>query len=180
MSFLQLVSFGLWSPTRPKEATMPTVAGVDLTRLEGCWYEIASIPTVATCRMTGTTFTFRMLHAGEQVELTVRSCDDDGRGREEQSTGKARILDPGRNARLHVGWSSPLAGDYWIVSLGESYEHLMLAQPSRRGLWILSRGRDLPEEVMTRLLREARRLGYDPDQIMLTPQDVVSETPRAA
>jgi apolipoprotein D and lipocalin family protein len=61
-------------------------------------------------------------------------------------------------------------GDYWIVELDQDYRHALVAEPSRRYLWILSRRPEMDEATYGKLTDRAHALGFDTSRLLRTPQ----------
>lgn len=60
-------------------------------------------------------------------------------------------------------------GDYWIMALDADYQHVLIGQPSRQYLWLLSRQPVLDESTVGHYLQLARNQGYDLAKLIRTP-----------
>lgn len=123
-----------------------TVPYVNLTRYLGVWYEQASIPTYfeLNCEQTYANYSFNDDGTIRVDNACIRS------GRKTESIGVA-YPDPQdtakTNARLKVKFpGAPIAGDYWIVRLDESYSRVVVSSPTYRYLWILYRSPIMSEQ----------------------------------
>jgi apolipoprotein D and lipocalin family protein len=95
-----------------------------------------------------------------------------------RAQGLARRADEkGPASRLKVrfapGWLSFLSavwGNYWILELDRDYRHVVVGDPSRKYLWIMSRSPRLDEATYASLVDAARRLGFDTARLVRTPQ----------
>jgi apolipoprotein D and lipocalin family protein len=52
-------------------------------------------------------------------------------------------------------------GDYWIIDLDADYQWVVVSEPKREYLWILSRTPQLPAATYQALLAKLDQLGFD-------------------
>lgn len=116
-----------------------TVPYVNLDRYLGVWYEQASIPSwfEINCEQTYANYSFN-----DNGTIRVDNACIRG-GKKSESIGVA-YPDPQdtakTNAKLKVKFpGSPVAGDYWIVRLDDSYSRVVVSSPNYLFLWILYR-----------------------------------------
>ena len=135
---LVLLAMPLAAGETAEDAPLRTVAGVDLDRYLGTWYEIASYPAWFQKGCTGSTATYSLQTDGRirVVNQCFRKSLD---GPRKTSTGKAVVVDGSSNAKLKVWFFWPFKGDYWIIDLDPDYRWAVVGVPSRKYLWILSR-----------------------------------------
>ncbi len=57
-------------------------------------------------------------------------------------------------------------GDYWVLYLDQDYQHVLVGNPNREYLWLLSRTPQVSAETREQLLAEARVRGYDTDALI--------------
>lgn len=166
-----LLSLGFATRTLAGEAPLQTVRYVDLGRYAGTWYEIAAIPQVFErgCVATQAEYT-RRPDGTLQVVNSCRLQTFDGK--ERVALGRARVADAQTNAKLKVRFGrSPVEGDYWILDLDDNYRSAAVGAPDRRGLWILSRTRQLDQPTYAALVQRAKNVhGFDVDKLVATPQ----------
>lgn len=143
----------------------PVVPSVDLARYAGTWYEIAKYPNRFQRGCDGATATYALRPDG-RVDVTNRCLEDRPGGRERSVRGIAKVVDPATNARLSVTFFWPFSGDYWILDLGEAYEHALVGSPDRKYLWLLARSPAMDDATYGRLLDRARALGFDPARMV--------------
>jgi len=148
------------------QEALRTVERVDLQRYMGVWHEIARYPNRFQRQCAGASTATYRLQADGTVEVLNRCRTQQGQW--DQALGQARQLGGPESARLQVrfapAWLSFLPmvwGDYWIVALDEAYEWVIVSEPRREFLWVLSRTPTLSvpqnELVMARLVQ----LGFD-------------------
>jgi len=62
-------------------------------------------------------------------------------------------------------------GDYWIIDLAPDYSHAVVGEPARKYLWVLSREPTLEDAKYRGILERIEAQGYDPNDLVPTPQD---------
>lgn len=151
------------------------VAGVDLTRYAGTWYEQAHLPMFFQRKCVADTTAHYSLDADGTIAVVNRCRKADGSFNE--AHGVARKVD-GRSSTLEVrfapewlSWLPMVWGDYWVIALDEAeYRWAMVGAPDADYLWILSRTPQLDPDMRARLIEQARAMGYPVDKLVDTPQ----------
>ena len=144
---------------------LETVAKIDLERYAGEWFEIARYPNRFQRDCPASKATYTLLPDGE-LEVFNQCYDQGYRNLLRSVKGKARVVDPGTNAKLKVTFFRPFSGDYWIIGLGDDYEYAVVGHPDRKYLWILSRSPEMPEELYSRITDNLKKQGYDPRRLI--------------
>ncbi len=170
---LAIASVPLAAETPP---AMNTVSHVDLERYTGRWYEIARLPNRFQKKCSGNVSAEYSLREDGKIDVVNRCSLRDG---ETKSTaGVARIVDPATRAKLKVRFApaylsflSAVWGDYWVIDLAPDYSYSVVGEPGRRYLWILARKQTLDEQTYQAILRRIEAHGYDPGQLVRTPQE---------
>jgi apolipoprotein D and lipocalin family protein len=151
------------------KSELTVVGSVDLQRYLGKWYEIASYPAWFQKGCTGSTAEYSLLPDGKiQVINRCRKGSLDGPLKE--SKGKAEVVDTVTNAKLKVWFFWPFKGNYWIIELNPDYQWVVVGEPSRKYLWILSRTPTMDEAVYKGILERLPQKGYDPAKLQRTSQ----------
>ncbi len=168
----QCISTGLlvWAAAmgaaRAELAPLQTVASVDVPRYMGTWHEIAKYPNWFQKKCASSTQATYTLQANGQVQVLNRCKTDKGEWSE--ALGAARQIggptSPQLKVRFAPEWLSfiPLVwGDYWIIDLDPDYQWVVVSEPQREYLWILSRTPQMPETTYQTLLAKLEKLGFD-------------------
>lgn len=146
-----------------------TVGFVDLDRYLGTWYEIASIPQRFSKGCTATRADYSKLKNGRiRVLNTCRDQTLDGKIR--KAKGEAKIKDKVTFSKLKVTFFKPFWADYWIIDLGANYEYAVVAGPSRKALFILSRTPQMDPSVFDGIISRASDQGFDIGKLKRTLQ----------
>ena len=144
--------------------SLTTVDHVDLNRYLGKWYEIARYPNRFQKGCVGSRATYSLRDDGKISVLN--ECYEEGTDKLRQAKGKAWIVDKKTNAKLKVSFFWPFSGDYWIIELGKDYDYVVIGHPDRKYLWILSRTREMRDELYNDILARLKLFGYDPSLLI--------------
>ncbi len=163
----------LCHPVWAELAPLKTVPAVDVPRYMGTWHEIAKYPNGFQKKCASSTQATYTLQADGRVQVLNRCKTDKGEWRE--ALGSARQIGGPTSARLQVRfapeWLSfiPLVwGDYWIIDLDPDYQWVVVSEPRREYLWILSRTPQMPAPTYQALLGKLENLGFDLKRIDTT------------
>ena len=146
---------------------LDTAADVDLSRFQGKWYEIAKLPRATQADCKGTTAFYALRDGG--LDLTSECHLGALSGPLRTMTARATVADGGDPAklRLNVGGFS---GDYFILDVGDRYEHALVGVPSREYLWILSRTPAMERATYDALVAKAQASKFDTSRLEATVQ----------
>ena len=152
---------------RDTSVPISSAAGFDPARYTGLWYEIARFPVRFQEGCVGVTAAYEPRDDGTLgVVNTCRDSLDGGTAR--QIAGFAEVVGPGRlKVRLD---GVPVAADYWVLWTDDTYETAVVAVPSGRAGWVLSRTPDLREDRWRAALRVLEFNGFDIAKLERTPQ----------
>ena len=113
----------------------------------------------------------REAHGRVQV---VNRCTP-ANGEWSEALGQARQIGRANSPRLQVrfapAWLSFLPmvwGNYWIIDLDPQYQWVVISEPRREYLWILSRTPELPAATYQSLLDKLATNGFDLQRIQLS------------
>ncbi len=148
---------------------LPTVESVDQARYLGKWYEIARLPNSFEKNCTGVTAEYSLKKNGD-IRVENRCYKYTLDGKEKISVGTAKNVEGSNGAKLRVSFFWPFAGDYWILKLGANYEYVLVGEPSRKYLWVLSRTPRMDLLAFVDLLVYADQLGFDTKKMVETAQ----------
>jgi apolipoprotein D and lipocalin family protein len=144
------------------------VAQVNLSRMQGKWFEIAKLPRPSQAGCTGTTAEYQLKSATEL--LVVNECHDGNlAGPLKRVAARAVANDASVPAKLSLDFGFAY-GDYWIVEVGEDYQYAVVGHPTRDYLWILSRERTLPQATLDGVLARAKAKGFPVGILSYTEQ----------
>ena len=160
----------VWAQAEP----LQTIPSVDVPRYMGTWYEIAKYPNGFQKKCASGTQATYSLQTDGRVQVLNRCKTKQGDWSE--ALGAAKQIGGVTSARLKVRfapeWLSfiPLVwGDYWIIDLDPDYQWVMVSEPQREYLWILSRTPQRPAATYQTLLAKLTKLGFDRQRIEPSP-----------
>jgi len=165
---LAIVVFS-WAGAAKSDSPLTVVDVVDLNRYLGMWYEIASYPSWFQKGCTGSTAEYSLLSDGK-IQVINRCHKDSLEGPLKVSKGKAEVADTATNAKLKVWFFWPFKGNYWIIELDDDYQYVVVGEPSRKYLWVLSRTPTMDEAIYQEILGRLPQKGYDPAGLRKTAQ----------
>ena len=150
-----------------KKPALETVASVDIERYLGKWYEIAGYPAWFQKGCTASTAEYTLLPDGT-IRVTNRCRKGGPDGPLKEANGKAEVVDKETYAKLKVWFFWPFKGNYWIIDLDENYQWVVVGEPSRNYLWILSRTPQMDPDLYRRITETLPQKGYDPEKLQRT------------
>lgn len=152
-------------------APLQPIASLEVSRYMGTWYQVALYPNrfQSQC-VADTTASYRALPDGTvQVLNRCRNAQ----GTMEEAVGLARpvgTLDGGQlaPAQLRVTfvptwlrWLPMVWGRYWVVQLPSDYRYVVVSEPDREYLWVLSRTPQLAPEDDAAIRERLTAQGFD-------------------
>lgn len=152
-----------------KAPPLAVVDEVDLERYLGTWFEIASYPAWFAKNCTGVTAEYS-LREGGGISVVNRCYKGALDGKLKEARGRAKVVDPETNAKLKVSFFGPFWGDYWILELDSEYQWVLVGEPKRKYLWILSRTPSLDQDTLDEILSRLPEKGYSRDRLQWTLQ----------
>lgn len=150
-----------------------TVDYVDIQRYLGKWYEIARFDQKFQKGCTATSATYTLRKDGD-IAVKNECRLNNPNGKQKVSYGRAWVVDTDSNAKLKVQFFLKrfkipfLAGNYWILELGDNYEYAIIGDPSREYLWFLSRTKTISERLYSHLINRAQDMNFDTTKLIRT------------
>lgn len=140
----------------------------DRDKYLGTWYEIARMD-------------FRFEKGLDHVNATYSLIDKetirvDNKGysvkdkKWKESIGKARLAGGPSEGRLKVSFFGPFYAGYNVIAIDPDYRYALVAGNNLNYLWLLSREKTMPKEIIEKYLEQARALGYKTDKLVWTNQ----------
>ena len=167
---VSLCAWGVPSQARTAPAgplpALTAVPSLDVPRYMGTWHEIAKYPNRFQKHCASSTQARYSLQADGRVQVLNRCKTDKGEWQE--ALGSARQIggptSPQLKVRFAPEWLSFIPqvwGDYWIIDLDPDYQWVVVSEPQREYLWILSRTPHMPATTYQALLNKLEPLGFD-------------------
>jgi apolipoprotein D and lipocalin family protein len=144
------------------------VAHVELARLRGKWFEIASLPRRSQAGCFGTTAEYQLLSATE-LRVINQCHEGSAQGPLKRVNARAVATDAAVPAKLSLDFGFAY-GDYWVIDVADDYGYMVVGHPTRDYLWILSREPRLPQATLDGILNRCRSQGFPVGILNYTPQ----------
>lgn len=154
-----------------------SVPDFDVKMYTGGWYEIGTSRIVYStfernCFCVKANYSLQTDNAGVYVEVNNQCRRGSISNPVETLIGRAVQNDPiNAPGQLTVNFpGSPPADNpnYYIIDIGpnDKYQHVLVGEPCRRALWILSRTNSITNDTYNALLNVATVNGFNLDRIM--------------
>jgi apolipoprotein D and lipocalin family protein len=158
-----------------KTEPLPTVSKIELDRYLGTWYEVARKPLSFQNKCDRNVSAQYTLNENGNVQVDNRCYGKEGQLY--QSIGEAFVQNAPYNSKLKVSflpemvrWLPVGRGDYWILKIDENYQTVLVGEPDRKYMWILSRDPQPKQAVIQEYLDYAQSVGYNLDDVIHTKQ----------
>ena len=161
--------FAFWGCAGSK-GDLPVVKSVDIQKYTGTWYEILRLPNTFEAGLKCTTANYSIKENGD-IKVINSGHKIDAPSEIKTSTGTAWVPNPEEPTKLKVRFFWPFSGNYWILALDPDYKYVMIGEPTREYLWILSREATLSEVTINTLLTQAKSQGFDISKLERIAQD---------
>ena len=167
-SLLALVAllFPFTACTKALNVDNTPIPTLNINRYLGHWYEVARFD--------------HRFERGLDNSTAYYTFNDDGTVRVENtgwtgsdwkiSIGKAKTTD--QPALLRVSFFGPFFSDYRVLMLDDNYQMALVGGSSDKYLWILSRTPDPDGVLLTKVLKEAERRGYNTNLLLWVNHDL--------
>ena len=162
-----LVSFLNSCASIPTEAK--AVQNFDVNNYLGTWYEIARFDFRFEKDLNNVSAQYSL---GEKGNVIVLNSGYNSLKKEwKKADGLAKFRGEKDVAKLKVSFFGPFYSGYNVIALDENYNYALIAGKNLDYLWILSRTKDIPEEVKNNYLQIARKIGYDISKLIWVKHD---------
>ena len=149
------------------EQTVPTVNSLDLDRFGGLWHEMARYDTPETdraCLNPTREFGF-----DEDGNVAVVGTCSDKRGVITSTTlGTATVTDEDSDAKLSLSYGEGDAEDMWVVAVADDYSWVLISDPARDHLQIMTREPVSGGALKNELVAKAAENGFDASKLFFS------------
>lgn len=144
--------------TKVPEGIEP-VAGFELERYLGTWYEISRLDHSFEKDLVDVTADYTLRNDGG-VRIVNRGRNT-RTGEWEEATGKAYLIGSPTTGSLKVSFFGPFYGGYHIVKLNSDYRMALVIGPDLDYAWVLARSPAPDKALCKEFLQAAQQLGID-------------------
>ena len=156
----------------PKKSSpeLRTVSYVNKEHYLGKWYEIARYPNWFQENCYSATADYELGEDG-LIKVVNRCREGEPEGKLREAVGIAKIVDKITNAKLKVTFFWPFYGDYWIIDLDDNYEYVVVSEPRRKYLWVLSRNPKMRRSRHAEVMKTLEEKYFDSSLLIYTQQN---------
>lgn len=146
------------------------IENFELDKYLGKWYEIARLDHPFEGGLTDVSAEYKLGKTGEL--LVINKGYNKEKQKWQEVKGKAYFVNNIKERGfLKVSFFGPFYGSYIIIELDkENYQYALVCGPNRNYLWILSREKQLPDEIKNKLISKARSLGFKTEKLIWVEQ----------
>ena len=151
----------------PKNAK--PVTNFNANKYLGTWYEIARFDYKFEKNLDNVAAQYSFKNNGD---VKVFNTGFNFKTNEWKSaTGIAKFKNNSSTAALKVTFFKPFYAGYNVVAIDNEYKYALVAGGSLKYLWILSREKNMPENVKEQYLKIAKEIGYDISKLIWVKQN---------
>lgn len=159
VGLITLLNSCAWIPKKAK-----AVENFNVDEYLGTWYEIARLDSRFERDLDNVSAQYSLDKNGNVTVL------NSGYNSKKQEWSKAKGLAKFRRnkdiAKLKVSFFGPFYAGYNVIALDKNYQYALVAGKNLKYLWILSRTKNIPQEVKTAYLKVAKQIGYDTSKLI--------------
>ena len=170
-----LVGLGMATMAYAQTKPLHVVEKVELDKYFGVWYEVARKPMYFQNKCDRDVSATYTLNENGNIAVDNRCYAQDGKLN--QSSGEAFVQNAPFNSKLKVSflpesirWLPVGRGDYWILKIADDYQTVLVGEPKRKYMWVLSRSAQPDPAVVKEYLDYAQSVGFDLSDIIHTKQ----------
>ena len=154
-------------------ASIPTkakpVGNFDINKYLGTWYEIARFDFRFEKNLDNVSAQYSLNENGEVIVLNSGYNFKEGVWK--KADGLAKFRKEKDIAALKVSFFGPFYSGYNVVALDDNYQYALVAGKNLNYLWILSREKNIPEDVKSEFLEIANEIGFDTSKLIWVKHD---------
>ena len=163
-----ITMLGIYScATIPKNAK--AVKPFDKEKYLGKWYEIARFDFKFERHLNNTTAEYSLNNNGS-IRVNNKGYNTQ-KNEWKQAIGKAKFVGDEHTAMLKVSFFGPFYSGYNVLAIDDNYKYALVAGASLKYLWILSREPSIPEDIKTKYLTLAKKIGFETSNLLWIKHD---------
>lgn len=149
------------------DGTVP-VSPFDARKYLGKWYEIARHHLPFEHGLIKTTAHYSLNPDGS-IKVVNRGYDPKKK-KWSDVEGRAVFRGDENTAMLKVSFFGPFYSAYNVVELDDKYRYALVMGKNHKYIWLLSREKSIPQDILAQYLDTARSVGYDLSQLVWVEQ----------
>lgn len=145
------------------------IQGFDKEKYLGKWFEIARLDFVFEKNLSNTTAEYSLKDDG--TIKVVNKGYNYLKNKNVASTGKAKFVGDATEGKLKVSFFGLFYAGYNILALDSDYKYALVVGKNLKYMWLLSRGKTMPETIKNDYVKIAKDLGYDTSALIWVKHD---------
>ena len=145
-------------------AGIKPVESFELERYLGSWYEIARLDNSFEKGLSQVTADYSLRDDGG-IKVVNRGFNAE-KAEWEEAVGKGYFVGPPTVGQLKVSFFGPFYAGYNVIAVDNDYKYAMVCGSDRSYLWILARTDSLDQQVLDRLIAQAKAQGFATDELL--------------
>lgn len=166
---LGLVSIGLLNSCTSIPSGATAVKPFNSEKYLGKWYEIARLDFKYERDLNNTTANYS-LNSNGSIKVVNRGYNYK-KNEWKESIGKAKFVGPKDEAKLKVSFFGPFYSGYNVIAIDKDYQYALVVGKNLDYMWILSRNKEIPEDIKEDYLSQAEQIGYDVSKLIWVKHD---------
>lgn len=138
----------------------------DLKKYMGEWYEIARFNYMFEKGIDYATANYSLNEDGS-VKVVNGGYNYQKR-KQTEVEGKAVPAGKADEAMFKVCFFKPFYSGYNVIAIDKNYKYALVAGRNRNYLWILSKEKEVPQNILSQYLEKAEKLGFDTSKLVWT------------
>ncbi|MDD9177229.1 MULTISPECIES: lipocalin family protein [Aliivibrio] len=145
------------------------VSGFELNRYLGKWYEVARLNHSFEEGLSKVSAEYSINEDGSVKVINRGYSKEDKEW--SQAEGKAKFIGAEDQGYLKVSFFGPFYGSYVVFELDkENYQYAFVSGPDLDYLWLLSRTKEVDQEVIEHFVSMAQSLGFKTNELIFVEQ----------
>ena len=141
------------------------VDNFEINKYLGKWYEIARLDHSFERGLNNVTADYKLNKDGS-IAVTNRGFSAE-KNKWQEANGKAKFVDKTDEGYLKVSFFGPFYGSYIVFELDKkNYQYAFVSGPDRSYLWLLARTPNIDENIKTKFVNKAKKLGFNTDELI--------------
>lgn len=138
----------------------------NMNRYLGKWYEIARLPNAVEKNLKSLTEEYSAI--GEDKFKVVTKAYNFKKGKWKEATGTIRFAGTEDVGMLKVSYLGPFYMSYNVLAVDADYRYALVSGSGLDYLWILSREMTIPDDIKSRFLSTAWKIGFKVEELEWT------------
>ena len=162
---IAIIAAAAYAQNSTASTPLVTVPSVDLERIIGTYYNVASLPFIfeTFCHCGYVNYTW-VNETAELLSLAETCNFFTINGPVVTSDSDAYPVDSTNSKLINSNFYGLAKADYWFIDLDEQYKWFAIGEPTRTYFWILAKG-PLSNETYTNIIDSAVNNGYNLDKL---------------